>query len=300
MSNPVFCMTVDTDEWYQIRWVTGMQGSLWPDTQTFFREYYHSDKPTGELRAGVERLLGVFERVGVKATFFTLGEAAQHYPDVVAAIAAAGHEIACHSLYHTDLFRLSDAEFERDLRAAKEILESVSGQKVTGFRAPSLTLEARHAAVLRRCGFRYDSSLSNLRPMFGKYRGFHGTPQVPYEMAEDQLRRPGNSGLVELPIPSMPLLHIPASMVIVHRILGSWYCRLAIGAALRRGYGMYYCHPYDLNPAPRLEGHTLKWKHRVFLRRLGPWYARELEVMLRWIAARGAQFVRCGDLAETL
>jgi peptidoglycan/xylan/chitin deacetylase (PgdA/CDA1 family) len=297
-ASPVFCMTVDMDEWYQIRWITGMKGSLWPDTQALFRDYYKSDKPVGELNAGVEKLLALFAAEGILATFFTLGETAQYYPDALKRIAAAGHEVACHSFYHTDLFRLSDAEFERDLRQAKELLESVTGQRVTGFRAPSLTLEPRHAAVLRRVGFRYDSSLSNLRPMFGKYRGFHGTPQVPYVMAGDDLRRAGQGGLVELPIPSMPVLHIPGSIVIVHRIFGTWYSKLAIAAALRRGYGLYYCHPYDLNPAPQLG--LLRWKHRTFLRQLGPWYARELAGLLRWVKSRGATFLRCADLAARI
>ncbi|MCE9616423.1 MAG: polysaccharide deacetylase family protein [Lentisphaerae bacterium] len=295
---PVFCMTVDMDEWYQIRWVTGMKGSLWPDTRALFRDYYKSDRPAGELHAGVDKLLRLFAAEGVKATFFTLGETAQYYPEALRRIAAAGHEVACHSYFHTDLFRLTDAEFERDLQRAKALLESVTGQTVKGFRAPSLTLERRHAAVLQRVGLRYDSSLSNLRPMFGKYRGFHGTPQTPYVMAPEDLRRAGAGGLVELPIPSMPVAHIPGSIVIVHRIFGTWYCKLAIAAALRRGYGMYYCHPYDLNPAPTLG--PLRWKHRTFLRHLGPWYERELGQLLRWVKTRGATFVRGGDLAETV
>lgn len=53
------------------------------------------------------RLLDILDEYGAKATFFILGENASRYPEVVAEIAARGHEIAAHSYSHPDLTTLS-------------------------------------------------------------------------------------------------------------------------------------------------------------------------------------------------
>lgn len=49
---------------------------------------------------GTPLLLDLFRDKGVTGTFFVTGHAAQEHPEVVRAIAAAGHEVGCHSLYH--------------------------------------------------------------------------------------------------------------------------------------------------------------------------------------------------------
>ena len=57
---------------------------------------------TGEyvLRQGMPRLLDLYERYGVKATFFYTGYIARLYPDVVRMAHSKGHEIGSHGLTH--------------------------------------------------------------------------------------------------------------------------------------------------------------------------------------------------------
>ena len=99
---------------------------------------------------------------GTRLTFFTTGIVAEKCPDVVARIAADGHEIACHSFWH-DPCRLDPPEvFEANLRRAIAALAAASGQKILGFRAPRFSLAApdrAHFAVLEKL-FAYDSSLT--------------------------------------------------------------------------------------------------------------------------------------------
>ena len=65
---------------------------------------------------------------------------AEKCPDIVARIAADGHEIACHYFWH-DPCRLDPPElFEANLRRAIDALETASGQKTLGFRAPRFSL----------------------------------------------------------------------------------------------------------------------------------------------------------------
>lgn len=99
---------------------------------------------------------------GARLTFFVTGIVAERCPEIVARIAADGHEVACHYFWH-DPARLDPPEtFEANLRRAIAALEAASGQRVLGFRAPRFSLRATdrgHFAVLER-RLAYDSSLT--------------------------------------------------------------------------------------------------------------------------------------------
>jgi len=97
-----------------------------------------------------------------RLTFFTTGILAEKCPDLVARIAADGHEIACHYHWHDMARDDPPALFEANLRRAIDALEAASGQRVLGFRAPRFSLgigDVAHFAVLERL-FAYDSSVT--------------------------------------------------------------------------------------------------------------------------------------------
>ncbi|MBI3945152.1 MAG: polysaccharide deacetylase family protein, partial [Armatimonadetes bacterium] len=52
------------------------------------------------LERGTPLLLDLLREKGVSATFFFTGDAAERHPEVVRQVAAAGHEVGCHSLHH--------------------------------------------------------------------------------------------------------------------------------------------------------------------------------------------------------
>ena len=79
---------------------------------------------TGEyvLTQGMPRLLDLYDKYGVKATFFYTGHIAKLYPEVVKMAFVRGHEIGSHGLSHEvsqafDL--LSPAEQLRHLKESK-------------------------------------------------------------------------------------------------------------------------------------------------------------------------------------
>ena len=57
---------------------------------------------TGEyvLNQGMPRLLDLYDKYGVKATFFFTGHIAKLYPDVVRKAYERGHEVGSHGLTH--------------------------------------------------------------------------------------------------------------------------------------------------------------------------------------------------------
>lgn len=288
-------VSVDLDEWYHCRWATGSASSLWKDTQSFFRDYYGTSEPTGELLQPTQRILDIFDEYGVKATFFILGEVASYYPDLVRTIHAEGHEIACHGMRHVDLFSLTREQFTEEVGKAKEILEAIIGERVIGYRAPNLIIEPWVIDVLDGMGFRYDSSVCPSRSLSGKYRGMLNAPQNPYRLSHSSLDRPGRREIIELPIPSFPIIRIPAASGIMTRVVGKWWTLTALRQALRSGTAMYYFHPYELGPQPHIP--RASPRIRLFLRRMGPWMGRAVRDILQQV---NADFVRAQDIQTSL
>ena len=102
----------------------------------------------------------------LKATFFVIGQIAEHSPKLVRAIQQAGHEVASHGWDHQRLHRLTPAMFRKDVRQSKNALEHVTGTPVLGYRAPTFSLMKETAwaiDVLAEEGFRYDSSIYPIR-----------------------------------------------------------------------------------------------------------------------------------------
>lgn len=86
-------------------------------------------------------------------TFFVSGEGFAEAPDLVATVANAGHEIGLHSYHHK---MVSDTDFLlQQLLLSKNFIDLYKPQ---GFRAPFAYLPKESLAVLKKFGFKYDSS----------------------------------------------------------------------------------------------------------------------------------------------
>ena len=230
------------------------------------------------LAEPMERILAMLERFSTQATFFILGWVAREVPNLVTKIASAGHEVASHGMTHAMLTRLSPQALAGELGDSRKLLQDLSGQQVSGFRAP--TFSVMHSTawaldVLVEQGYRWDSSVFPVR------HDRYGVPEAP---AGPHLAvGPGEGALLEIP----PL--------VIRRLGRNWpaagggYLRLfpvgLVGSALRsaavKGFpGMIYAHPWELDPhqpilaMPRLS----RWRHRVGLGRM--------EGKIQWLLQR--------------
>ena len=133
-------------------------------------DYYHVSAFSAQMpvadwsskQSRVERntdlLLDLLDEGGCKATFFTLGWVAEQQPQVVRRVADRGHEIACHSLRHRNVFEMTKSEFREDTLRAKTLLEDCSSRRVVGYRAPSFSIISKSLwalEVLAELGFTY-------------------------------------------------------------------------------------------------------------------------------------------------
>lgn len=74
---------------------------------------------------GTPRVLDVLDEVGVRATFFVLGEQARRRPDLVDEIATRGHQLASHGDEHAHHLLRSPAWVRRDLERARDTLTAL-------------------------------------------------------------------------------------------------------------------------------------------------------------------------------
>jgi peptidoglycan/xylan/chitin deacetylase (PgdA/CDA1 family) len=123
--------------------------------------YGHRGLPPDPLVyvAALPRLVEIFARTGIAATFFVVGRDAEPHAAAIAGLASAGHEVASHTLTHPFAFaRLPLDVMRRELGESKRLLDRVSGVPVVGFRSPNFDLDHRVVPVLAEEGFRYDAS----------------------------------------------------------------------------------------------------------------------------------------------
>jgi peptidoglycan/xylan/chitin deacetylase (PgdA/CDA1 family) len=108
---------------------------------------------------GVPRILALLQRHDLRATFFIPGYSAHRYPQVVRAVAEAGHEIAHHSYFHENTIGM-DSKTEADMiDLGLRALRDVAGVRPEGYRAPMWEMNFHTPRLLAERGFRYDSSL---------------------------------------------------------------------------------------------------------------------------------------------
>jgi peptidoglycan/xylan/chitin deacetylase (PgdA/CDA1 family) len=81
-------------------------------------------------------ILDILRRYGVKATFFMLGSQAERHPDLVRQVVAEGHVVANHTWMHPHLPKVPADRFAFEIDHTTEVLQGVSGQRVTCVRPP--------------------------------------------------------------------------------------------------------------------------------------------------------------------
>ncbi|MFF8524892.1 polysaccharide deacetylase family protein [Streptomyces werraensis] len=100
------------------------------------------------------RFLDVLDGLGVRATFFVLGNAVARHPDVVRETARRGHEVAVHGWSHDRPWLPAPARDVRSLRRAVEAVRDVTGVAPRWYRPPYGILTSGRWAAARAAGLR--------------------------------------------------------------------------------------------------------------------------------------------------
>ncbi|HPY41657.1 MAG TPA: polysaccharide deacetylase family protein [Thiolinea sp.] len=214
------------------------------------------------------QLLDILAEHQVQGTFFVQGMVAERFPKLVKAIAEQGHELASHAYSHRPLYTLTPEQFKDEIERSVASLETISGKKVLGFRAPTFSVRTEmlpwYCDTLQAFGIRYESSimLAQVRKVYGFADG---------SILEAIRAR----GLDTYPLATCTVLgkSLP--------VMGGGYFRIYpyalnrwLARDLNQSTGVFYMHPYELDTKEYQEvakpaGISKTWAVHQFARRAG-------------------------------
>ena len=168
-------------------------------------------------RVGIPRLLDLFDRYGIKTTWFSCGHSIETFPELLKDVVARGHEIGLHGYSHENPLAMTPEQEEKILLHTIDLVTELSGKKPVGYRAPWWEFSKVTNDLLVKHGIKYDSSL--MHDEFHPYFVTTGDKWYPirYDKDPDTWMKPMEFGketdLVEVPC-SWYLDDLPPQMFI--------------------------------------------------------------------------------------
>lgn len=210
-------------------------------------------------RTAVPRLLELFAELGVPGVLFVIARDADSERALWREAVGAGHEIASHSLTHTQPFStLDDDRLHEEIAESRRRLSDASGSEVVGFRAPAWDVTGRVLQVVAASGYRYDASVFPtpvlVASRLAAYRrstqkgsifsmdlfGHAFAPTVPHRASA------ASGSLVEFPISVTRWLRLPVYHTFTY-FVPPWLFARGLRSALRSGRPLCYeFHAADL------------------------------------------------------
>ena len=243
-------LSVDVEDWFQV-------GAF---ENVIARDSW--DSLPLRVSDNVLRVLDMFAEADVKATFFTLGWVARRNAALIRRIADAGHEVASHGWDHARVFTLDRKTFGEDIARARKVLEDASGAPVTGYRAPSFSIDQRTPWAymeLAEQGYAYSSSVA---PVAHDHYGWRDAPRFAFNPLAWH-------DLIEIPVTTAILggRRVAAGGGGFFRVLPYAFSRWAIRQVNRteRRPAVFYFHPWEVDPdQPRVPNASVRSKLRHY------------------------------------
>ncbi len=201
------------------------------------------------------KLLDLYAKYGIKATFFYTGYIAKLYPEVVKMAANLGHEIGSHGKSHLKENGFDIMPYEKQvkhLEYSKKLLEDISGKLVISFRSPALRVSPNTATALLETGFHIDSSIASQRfdffLSFGSKKKikFLNAHRLPYRTNRNNIFIRGQSNLVEIPPSATIIPFAGTTMRIMPKITSYHQKILHLEAKLNRKPVVFIIHPNEI------------------------------------------------------
>jgi polysaccharide deacetylase family protein (PEP-CTERM system associated) len=243
-------LSVDVEDWFQVgAFETVIDRKEWDSLEC-------------RVERNTDNVLALFDEAGVKATFFALGWVAERYPALIRRIVDAGHEIGSHGYGHHRVFTLTPDQFAADIEHTRKLLEDASGKRVTGYRAPSFSIDQRTPwahEILAEHGYTYSSSVA---PVKHDHYGWAEAPRFAF-------RPVAGSDFLEIPVTTAQLgpKRLAAGGGGFFRLLPYAFSKWAIRQVnLDEGRpAVIYFHPWEIDPdQPRVANAPIKSKLRHY------------------------------------
>ncbi len=116
-----------------------------PISEEYFKPVYSGRRDSSRVALAVNvawgeeylpEMLRIFQEEKVKATFFLVGTWVKAFPEMVKSIAAAGHELANHGLYHGHPAQMNRDQLKKLILENTALIQTVTGKKPASLFAP--------------------------------------------------------------------------------------------------------------------------------------------------------------------
>lgn len=272
------------------------------------------------LNQGMPRLIDMYAKHNIKATFFFTGDIVRLYPELVKMVMPFGHEIGSHGWSHLAEYAFDVLTLEQQidhLKKSKDILEDISGEEVISFRAPAARVSYNTPVALEATGFKIDSSVSSQRLdaffSFGSKMKLNWiiTPRLPYFTKQENIFKKGNSSILEIPISAFGLPYIGTFMRISPFLNRMTRYLLYWETIINQRPFNFLTHPNEYIDEEREGGKIQRRannyfsyllgdviRHKLKVRNLGEKALPILEKELRFFNKKGFEFVTCKQYYE--
>lgn len=188
---------------------------------------------------GLPRILDMLSRHHIPATFFIPGYTAEHHPDAVETVLAAGHEVAHHGHMHLRNDLVSGDEQRAEIELGLAALAAAGAPRPAGYRSPAWEMTPETFSLLIEHGFSYDSScMGDDRPYLESCNG-HQILELPVHWSLDDWPRFGWS------------IDHGGNVADTAELLQSWHAEFRAALAEER-LVTYTMHPEVIGRAYRL------------------------------------------------
>ncbi|MFV8461399.1 allantoinase PuuE [Vibrio campbellii] len=138
-------------------------------------------------RAGVWRVLRLFDEYEIPLTVFAVAMAIERHPDVAEAMVEAGHEICSHGYRWIDYQYIDESEERDHMTKAIEIIQQVTGQRPQGWYTGRTGPNTRRL-VAEEGGFLYDSDAYDDDLPYWHTETGHPQLVIPYTLDVNDMR----------------------------------------------------------------------------------------------------------------
>jgi polysaccharide deacetylase family protein (PEP-CTERM system associated) len=229
-------ITIDVEEYFQV--------------EAFAKNIVINDWKTFESRIEYQMdiLFNLLKEKQVHATFFVLGIIAEKHPNIIKKIIDNGHELASHGYNHQHISKQSQEEFSEDITRAKKLLEDLSSNPVSGYRAPCFSISADNEWAhdeIQKAGYLYSSSTY---PIAHDNYGVPKAPRTPFYLA---------NGLLEIPVSTYKFKQksFPAGGGGFFRLFPYFLFKNILNSSSKQlDFINFYTHPWEYDPnQPRIK-----------------------------------------------
>lgn len=236
--------------------------------------------------------IDLLDKYNIKGTLFLLESSIKESKDIINYAIKNGHEIALHGKNHTSPFEQSDEEFEKTIKESKEKIEKEFNVEIKGYRAPCFGIDENKLKIIKKLGFKYDSS--NLDFHLAKKSGNVNLDTY----NKDHMCVASKDGFYEFSLAKVKAYsgHMPVSGGGYIRLVPWFVMKYYIKKYFKKADSyIFYVHPFEIGKGKIPNIKELNWKERLYLRIGRKQYLRKIEYIIKLLKKKGFEFKAMGE-----